>query len=211
MNPSPSNLTVIGLLGGVASGKSLVAQALVRRGAILLDADKTGHEVLREADVETAAWTRWGSGIFDPDGHIHRPALAKIVFAPPPEGPRELAYLESITHPRIGMRLREQLETIAASVPRSVVVLDAPVMLKAGWNRFCTQLVFVDAPREVRLQRALGRGWTEAEFDRRESAQESLDFKRMLADAVIDNSNSIEATDLQIDGLWSRLSAEKTD
>ncbi len=205
-----TNLTVVGLLGGVASGKSFIAQALARRGAILLDADKAGHEVLREPEIEAAARSRWGEGIFGPDGHIHRPALGSIVFAPPPDGPRELAYLESLTHPRIGMRLQQQLGTIATKNGASVVVLDAPVMLKAGWNRFCQHLIFVDAPREVRLRRARARGWTEAEFNRRESAQETLEGKRNLADLIIENSGTAEAVSAAVDELWSRLTAGKS-
>src|SRR5687768_14626394 len=187
MKPFP-NLTIIGLLGGVASGKSFVAESLVRRGALVLDADKAGHEVLREPEVEAAARARWGDGIFGADGHVHRPALGKIVFAPPPDGPCELAYLESLTHPRIGERLQEQLQKIARENSHSVVVLDAPVMLKAGWNKFCNQLVFVDAKRNLRLARAMARGWTETDFDHREASQESLDTKQKLATSIIDNS-----------------------
>jgi dephospho-CoA kinase len=207
MLPSHCNLKVIGLLGGIASGKSLVAGALVRRGAVLLDADAAGHLVLREPAIEEAALARWGSSIFGPDGHIHRPALAKIVFAPPPHGPRELAYLESLTHPRIGERLRKQIDQLAADGTPRVLVLDAPVMLKAGWDEFCDLLVFVEADRPIRLQRALSRGWSEEEFARRETAQEPVEVKRSRAEIVIDNSGSVETTERQIEQLWKRLAS----
>jgi dephospho-CoA kinase len=189
---------VIGLLGGIASGKSLVAQALGDRGAMLLDADAVGHEVLREPAVEAAARQRWGDAIFGADGHIQRPALAKIVFAPPPDGPVELAYLETLTHPRIETRLREQLAQLTADGKPHVLVLDAPVMLKAGWNRLCSLILFVEADRATRLRRALARGWSEAEFDAREATQEPLDFKRKMANVVIDNSGSTAETEAQI-------------
>jgi dephospho-CoA kinase len=202
--PHP-NLKVIGLLGGIASGKSLVADALVRQGAILLDADAAGHQVLLEPAVEAAARTRWGSAIFGPDGHIHRPALARIVFAPPPAGPPELAYLESISHPRIGGRLRDQIDRLAADGQLHVLVLDAPVMLKAGWDQFCDLLVFVEADRSIRLQRAMSRGWTAEELARREAAQEPVASKRRRADAVIDNSGPVAATESQVEQLWKQL------
>lgn len=205
MNPVFGNLRIVGLLGGIASGKSFVADAFVRRGARLLDADKAGHAVLLEPEIEAAARKRWGDAIFGENGHIHRPALGRIVFAPPPYGPVELAYLESLVHPRIGIRLREQLSEIADEGVTQLVVLDAPVMLKAGWNRLCTALVYVDASQETRRERALRRGWTDEEFMRRESAQEPLDFKRKLADFVIDNSGPPSAVEAQIDRLWPQL------
>jgi dephospho-CoA kinase len=195
------NLTIVGLVGGVASGKSFVAEALERRGAVLLDADRAGHEALREPEVEAAARARWGDKIFAPDGHIHRPALAQIVFSSAPE----LAYLESLTHPRIAIRLKEQLEQLAEQKSPRVVVLDAPVMLKAGWDKFCNQIVFVDAPREVRLARALTRGWSASEFERREAAQEPIDVKRKMATKAVDNGGSPQATEAQIISLWSEL------
>lgn len=201
----PSHLTTIGLLGGIASGKSLVARALVRRGAILLDADAAGHQVLREPEIEAAVRARWGDSVFGADGHIHRPALARIVFAPPPQGPAELAYLESLTHPRIGERLREQIDQLAADGKPHVLVLDAPVMLKAGWNQFCDLLLFVDADPSTRLQRALARGWTADDFHRREAAQEPIDYKRSLADAVIQNSGPPDAIEPQIDAFWQSI------
>jgi dephospho-CoA kinase len=196
---------VIGILGGIASGKSFVARELQKRGAVVLAADQAGHDVLREPAVEEAARRRWGADIFDSEGHIVRPKLASKVFAPPPDGPPELAFLEQLTHPRIGARLKTELERLVLDPRTPAVVLDAPVMIKAGWNKFCNHLLFVEAPRELRVWRARQRGWSQEDFDRREAAQESLNAKRDLADVVIDNSGTPEATAAQVDDLWRSL------
>jgi len=196
---------VIGILGGIASGKSFVAHELENRGAVVLSADQAGHEVLREAAVEQAARQRWGPEIFDTEGRIVRSKLASVVFAPPPDGPRELAFLEQLTHPRIRVRLKHELDRLLSDPRTPAVVLDAPVMLKAGWNKFCNHIVFIEAPRELRVGRARQRGWSQEDFDRREAAQESLNAKRDLADVVIDNSGTPEATAAQVDDLWRRL------
>ncbi len=89
-------MKIIGLLGGVASGKSMVAEQLARCGAVVLNADNIGHEVLRQPKIEAAARKRWGEGVFGRDGRIDRNRLAEIVFASPPDGPRERAYLERV-------------------------------------------------------------------------------------------------------------------
>ncbi len=197
-------LRVVGLLGGVASGKSLVARQLCELGAGPLDGDAAGHEVLRWPEVEQLALARWGDGIFEANGHIRRPALAAIVFAPTTEGRRELEYLEQITHPNIAKLLRRDIERLAAE-GCSVAVLDAPVMLKAGWDRLCDRIVFIDAPDEVRQRRATERGWSQEDFMAREAAQEPLQTKRDRADAVIDNSGTPEATRNQVQRLWQSL------
>lgn len=197
-------MLVIGLLGGVASGKSLVAKELERLGAGHLDADRAGHDVLRLPRVEAAARQRWGAEVFDPAGHIDRSRLARLVFAAPPSGPCERKYLEQLTHPEIGRLLEQQAwQWATRGVP--AVVLDAPLLLEAGWDKFCDTLVFVDAPREVRLGRALARGWTEGEFSARENAQEPLDSKRKRADVVIDNATSLEQTREQVERFWQSL------
>ena len=180
-------MKLIGLLGGVASGKSTVADLFRQRGAAVLDADAAGHEVLKLPAVRAAIGGRWGQAVIRPDGEIDRHSLAQIVFAPPPDGPRQLAELERITHPEIRKRLLTQANELARNGTK-MAVLDAPVMLKAGWDKMCDALVFVDCPRDQRLARATKRGWSEAEFNRREAAQESCDQKRRLANFVLDNS-----------------------
>ncbi len=197
-------MKVIGLLGGIASGKSLVARELEKLGAVIIDADRAGHEVLRYPQVKEAVRKRWGSEIFSPDGEINRKALAAIVFARTDAGRLELEHLETLTHPEIGRRLEAQMDQLRQHDIRAAV-LDAPVMLKAGWDRMCDQIWFVDAPYDVRLARAQARGWTTDEFRSREMAQEPIERKRELADFVLDNSGDIAYTRGQIERLWERL------
>jgi dephospho-CoA kinase len=201
----PVRVPVIGLAGGVASGKSLVARQLAALGAGLLDGDRAGHEVLRQKEVEQAARERWGEKVFDAAGRVDRAALASIVFAPPPAGPLELQFLEQLTHSKIGALLRRQAAEMAASGNCPALVLDAAVMEKAGWDQMCDVLIFVDAPRDVRLARALSRGWSQQQFESREASQAPLALKRSRADCVIDNSQDQEHTREQVERFWRGL------
>ena len=198
-------MRIIGILGGVASGKSVVAEQFRHLGAMVLDADQVGHEVLREPEVIQAVRERWGDGVIAENGQINRSAVAKIVFAPPPKGPEELAFLEQLTHPRIGRWLQQEFARARQSRDIEVVILDAPVMLKSGWDRFCDHILFIEAPRHLRLQRARDRGWSGANFTAREAAQESLETKRAAASHILDNSGSLEATRLQVESFWQSL------
>ena len=213
-------MKILGLLGGVASGKSLVARQLADLGALVLDADRAGHETLRLPQIEAAARQRWGDAVFGPDGHIDRSRLAKIVFAPPPDGPKERKYLEALTHPEIGRRLvgpgrgdRRQTSPRRCSVRcgpalapcRPLAVLDAALILEAGWDKLCDYLRFCRCAARVAVGPALQRGWTEGDFAAREAAQESLDSKRARADVIIDNSGSAEHTQAQVQRLWQFL------
>lgn len=205
-------MQIIGLVGGVASGKSFVVREFASLGAGVLDADKAGHEALRRADVELAARARWGDAIFtskrdENETRIERSRLAKIVFAPTPEGRAELKYLEQLTHPHIKDLLGRQLAEFETA-GRQVAILDAPVMLKTGWNGFCHHIVFVDVPRDIRVSRVRQRGWSDAEFAAREAAQESIDEKRLAADMMVDNSGSAEATRSQVVDLWRQVTSK---
>jgi dephospho-CoA kinase len=192
-------------VGGVASRKSSVAQQLGSLGAAVIEADKIGHEVLREPAIIEKSRERWGDGILDSAGQIVRSRLAQIVFSPLPAGPIELAFLERLTHPRIRERLRILCEGYLSEPNVRAIVLDAPVLFKAGWNKFCNKIIYIDAPYAMRLRRACARGWSEEDFQRREAAQESLDTKRANADIVLDNSGSAEFLAQQVADLWRRI------
>lgn len=197
-------MRMIGLVGGIASGKSLVADLLRQRGAVVLDGDRAGHDVLRQPDVVAAARNRWGDDVLDEQGAIDRKKVAARVFGLGDAAAGELRYLEQLTHPRIGELLRQQAAD-AAQRGAPLLVLDAPLMLKGGWADLCDSIVYVDARRDVRLARALARGWTAEEFAAREAAQESLEEKRSRSTHIIDNSGPREATAQQIDQLWPLL------
>jgi dephospho-CoA kinase len=203
-------MILIGILGGVASGKSEVSRRLRSLGAAVLDADRVGHAVLREAEVRQAVQRRWGEAVLDAAGEIDRRKVAEIVFAAAAaESRAELTFLEQLTHPLIGQRLQEQLAELHREGVRAAV-LDAPVMLKAGWDRLCQRIVFVDTPRDVRLARARQRGWTEADFAAREAAQELLETKRSRADVTLDNSLTRQHLYAQVDRFWRSLKPLET-
>jgi dephospho-CoA kinase len=199
------HMITFGIVGGVASGKSLVSQAFASSGAGILDADKAGHEVLAtDPDVRDALVARWGRSILADNDQVDRKAVANRVFS----GTTDLAsedrhFLESLLHPRIRQHLDQQRQAFAAE-GRPAVVLDAPLLLEAGWGPMCDVVVFVDVPRETRLARAGLRGWSEAEFDRREAAQWPAEEKRRAADVVLENVGSPEDLADDVQQIWSQ-------
>jgi dephospho-CoA kinase len=130
--------------------------------------------------------------------------LARIVFAPPPEGPRQREFLEQLIHPEVHRMLQQQADAMAAAGVQ-IAVLDVPLLLEAGWAARCEPLVYVDVPRAMRLARAVARGWNEENFTAREAAQESLDGKRRAASLTIDNSGSPEQTIAQVERIYRGL------
>jgi dephospho-CoA kinase len=196
---------VLGIVGGVASGKSLVSRQLQALGAAMIDADKIGHEVLRAPEVEAAVRARWGSGVFDESGRVNRRAVAKIVFAPNSEGRAELVFLERLTHPRITARLQAELDSLLAKGDVKAVVLDAALLFRGGWDKLCDRVLFVDAPLEQRMARAQTRGWAAADVAAREASQEPLEEKRRRSHVVIDNAGTPEETLEQVRRVWETV------
>ena len=181
---------VIGVLGGIASGKSRVAQLLAGPDGLAIDADRMARELLDSAELHPLLLEAFGASVFDPAGKLDRARLAVRVFA----SDAERKQLESFTHPRIRARIRALLEDARARrVPR--VVLDVPLLLENeaqhGLAAECHELVFIDSPPAVRDARAVAsRAWASGEVARRESRQLPLEHKRKRAQNVIDNSKS---------------------
>ncbi|MEM7311803.1 MAG: dephospho-CoA kinase [Planctomycetota bacterium] len=199
-------MKIIGIAGGVASGKSVVSAKLQELGAFVIDADRIGHDVLKQPEVIAAATSRWGDSVTDDSGQLNRSAIGARVFGDTERHTADLRYWESETHPKITHELQRTLTSLRNSKEYPAAVLDAPVMFKAGWHKECDVIVFVDATREVRLQRAQKRGWTEEQFEDREACQTPLDEKRQYCEFVIDNSGDLEQTYEQVLTFWNSLS-----
>jgi dephospho-CoA kinase len=193
---------VIGLVGGIGAGKSRVSAALARRGGRVVAGDAAGHEALRQPALKEKILARWGPGVLDAAGEVDRGKLGAVVFAAP-VARREL---ETIVQPWIGERLRQEIANAQADPAVSFVILDAAVMLEAGWGGEVDLLVYIHAPRAVRLARvAEQRGWSAVEIAAREQAQMSLTEKAARADVAVDNTGSPEELEPQLDRLVERL------
>ncbi|MCI0379733.1 MAG: dephospho-CoA kinase [Gemmataceae bacterium] len=190
------------MVGGIGSGKSLVAAEFARRGGSLIVADKLGHEGLRAPDVKERVVQRWGKKLLDLEGEIDRKKLGAIVFA----DPKELRELEKIVFPFIGRRIHEQIDKANRDEAAAFIVLDAAVMVEAGWDRHCDLVVFVEAARSIRLARVCKqRGWNEQDVAAREQAQMPLEEKRRRAHAVLTNEGKPEELARPIEALLERL------
>ena len=188
-------MNILGVVGGIGSGKSLVTQLLAQsRGAVRLDADRIGHEVLRQPAVKEAIYARFGDAVFDPafelSDEINRRKLAAVVFSLTEQGADGLAFLNNLTHPRITEEFRRTLAELEYQRV-SRVVLDAPLLFEARWNEFTTGVIFVDAPEPVRWNRCEQRGWSRAEFLAREAAQWPTGKKREHADYILPNAGTL--------------------
>lgn len=188
---------VIGLLGGVGSGKSTVAALLARRGFVLLDADAESRATVGRPEVLEALVRRFGRGILDAQGGLDRARLAAAAF----DDPRATADLNAIVHPRVRERLAAALDAAGGAD----VVLDVPLLLESPLAERVTRWVFVEAPETARDARVAGRGWPPGERARREARQADLDVKRARARHVLENRGSLEHLEAQVDALLRQI------
>jgi dephospho-CoA kinase len=175
---------VIGLVGGIGSGKSFVAKLLGKRGGMVIDGDLVGHEALRQPAIRDRVVAEFGPGILGDDGEIVRRRVAEKVF----RDRDALRRLETIVHPWIGQEIASRVEAALVNPAVRFVVLDAAVMLEAGWNNVCDRIVYVDASPEIRYARLAARGWTREQIDARERSQWPVAEKARFADVRLDNN-----------------------
>lgn len=199
----------IGLTGGIGSGKSTVADGLVERGAVLIDADRMVRELQEPGQpVFEKMVERWGDKIVADDGRLDRAAVASIAFS----DEDELKALNDIVHPAVGeemVRRRKEVEHTDA-----VVVLDIPLLVRADGESIADQyanlagIVVVDVDPELAVGRLVAhRGFDEDDARSRIANQASREARRAVADRVIDNSGDLAALEPQIDEVWAWMSA----
>lgn len=192
---------LVGLTGGIGSGKSTVAALLRQRGAVVVDADAIAREVVEPGSPTLALLVeRFGPAILAADGSLDRPALARVAFATD----ADRRDLDAITHPAIGARF---LERIAEAPPGAIVVHDVPLLAEsaAAASRGYAAIIVVEAPRDVRLDRLEGRGLERADAEARMAQQASDEDRRALASHLVDNSGPPDALEAQVRRIWADL------
>ena len=193
-------MILVGLTGGIGSGKSTVSALLAERGAVILDADAVARELQRAGQPVLAAMIeRFGDEMLTEDGELDRPRLAALVFA----DPAALADLNALVHPAVGVELVRRIE--AARGTDAVLVLDSPLLAAHPRDGMAATIV-VDVPIETAVERLVHqRGMTEADAQSRIARQISRDERLTTADRVIDNSGDRAALEAQVDELWAWL------
>lgn len=195
-------MVVIGLTGGILSGKSTISQMLAERGAVIIDADKVGHEAYKP---NTKTWQEliaaFGQGILKENDEIDRKKLGEIVF----NDPQALARLNGIVHPRMHSMMKEKLERLSGEGV-GVVVLEAAVLIEANWTDLTDEVWVAMAPEEVAVKRLQNRGGlTEEQARARIRSQLSTEERAKHADIIIDTDCELSEVRSKVEELWQRL------
>jgi len=191
---------MVGLTGGIGSGKSTVARMLAGRGAVVVDADLIAREIVERPEVLAALAARFGPEILAADGTLDRAALAERAFVTD-ELRKEL---EAITHPPIG---EEFLRRVAAAPADGIVVHDVPLLVESTRGYQYGGVIVVVAPKEVRLRRLEERGVPRADAERRMALQATDEERAAVATWILDNSGAVEDLERQIEAIWPDLVA----
>ena len=142
--------SIIGILGGMCSGKSSVAKEFGNLGCAIIDADKIAHELFKENTVKNAIEDTFGKGVFDKKGQVDRNRLREIVF----ESAENVSKINSILHPLVLAKCQCQITALSADKKVKAIVLDIPLLVETGWNDLCDKLVFVACEEDLRVSRA---------------------------------------------------------
>lgn len=202
MNKKP----VIGLLGGIASGKSTVAAQFASLGAAVIDADRIAKDLLHDPDVKQQIHNAFGDRVFDSAGDINKQKLSEAVF----DAPSSVKTINSIIHPRVMEKTEMLIEQYQADDGIVAVVLDIPLLMEVGWEKRCDKLVFVNCDEPIRLKRASKRQFfNENLLKKREKFQISLDNKKKISHYIINNNEDLSELTKQISEIFPALISQK--
>jgi dephospho-CoA kinase len=178
---------IIGIAGGIGSGKSSAARIFGEMGCAVIDSDAQVREAYESPAVRETIRNWWGEAVFAADGKVNRRAVAERVFASPEERTR----LEGLLHPLVAAARDREMAKAAGDKKVLAFVWDTPLLFEAGLSRQCDAIVFIDTDLDQRLSRvAITRGWNEEELHRRENFQWGLDKKRSFSDYVLRNDSN---------------------
>ena len=193
---------IIGLAGGIGSGKSTVAELLGEMRCLVLSADEHVRDAYRDPAVVARLRQWWGDSIADPSGELDRKAVARIVF----ENSEEKKRLENLVHPIVAVKRNEAMRAAADDAQVLAYVWDIPLLFEVGLADQCDVIVFVDAPFEQRLERVKStRGWDERELLRREKLQVPLDIKRQMSNYILKNTADVGFARRQVQDVLSTI------
>ncbi len=196
------NKPIIGIAGGIGSGKTFVAQLFGELGCVVISSDEQVRDAYRDSRVVATLRQWWGDDVLTGLGEINKRVVAGKVFGQPAERAR----LERLLHPMVNAS-RERMMLEAEKDPKVVAFIwDTPLLFETGLNEKCDAVVFVDAPQPLRLQRVqASRGWDADELARRESSQLPLDTKRKLSHYAVENAAEAEVVRPQVRAVLSRI------
>jgi dephospho-CoA kinase len=193
---------VIGILGGMCSGKSTVARELGKLGCAIIDADEIAHQQLDDKTTEAKIVRLFGKEILDAEGKINRATLANVVFG----DPAKLSKLTGILHPKVIAQVEHLITRFNNQEKVKAIVLDIPLLMEVGWEKRCDHIIFVDCAPPLRLERAQKTGVFDADTLKiRENLQISLDKKKRIADNIVDNNSDLSGLSKQIACIFSSI------
>jgi dephospho-CoA kinase len=204
---------IIGLTGGIATGKSTVAEMLVKRGALLVDADQIARDVVVPGSevlvkIETFFMEQYQLNVVQENGALDRKTLGELVFS----NPHAKEALNSMIHPPIRKQIIERIQTLERENPQKLIIADIPLLFESKYDYMFDEVMLVYVSRQTQLQRLMNRdGITLEQAEQRIAAQLPIDEKRKLASVIIDNSGIFADTERQIEQFWRSTGLHETN
>ena len=196
----------IGLTGSIGTGKSTVSRMFKELGAYIIDMDKLVHKVLKDEKIKTEIRNKFGN-VFDKNGNVDRKKLAKIVF----NDEKQRKFLEKIIHPEVRRLTKNIIKSIENQEKNAIVIVEVPLLIETGSYKDYDLVIVVYAPKNVQIERLLGKGYSLEEAIKRINSQMDIEEKIKFADIVINNTNDLTSLKEEVKKIYSILLKEIKD